>query len=74
MPYLQQLVEGDEPIREFVNNSPSMSRMALPATVEFVRLEWWASSFDDPGEDYNEFKFFVNHGIQPFLVYRQEGY
>ena len=51
------------------------SRLLTPEQLVVTdKVEIWSSSFDDPGPDFNEFRFFKTNESTPFLTKRTEGY
>ena len=70
--YLDETIIGLENIKD--------SSVTCVVEPEFInehkveKVEVWGSSFNDPGDDFNEFRFFKKDSTTPFHTLRLNGY
>ncbi|MFX0200222.1 MAG: hypothetical protein ACFFCW_29230 [Candidatus Hodarchaeota archaeon] len=62
MPYLYTEHQGEEARREAIQKPPKGPGFSEEEVRNIDRLEVWASSFTDPGEDYTDWKLFDDQG------------
>ena len=62
MPYLYTQYQGEEARREAIQKPPKGPGFSEEEIHNIDRLEVWASSFNDPGEDYTDWKLFDAQG------------
>ncbi|MFX0200791.1 MAG: hypothetical protein ACFFCW_32120 [Candidatus Hodarchaeota archaeon] len=62
MPYLYTEYRGEEARREATQKPPQGPGFSEKEIHNIERLEVWASSFTDPGEDYTNWKLFDAQG------------
>jgi hypothetical protein len=62
MPYLYKECEGEEARDQAKEIPPFGPGFGDEETRDVVRLEVWASSFNDPGEDFTDWKLFDAQG------------
>ena len=62
MPYLYTQYQGEEARREAIQKPPIGPGFSEEEVHNIDRLEVWASSFSDPGEDYTDWKLFDAQG------------
>ena len=67
MPYLHTKYEGEEACSQAIQKPPSGPGFSEEEVHEVDRLEVWASSFSDPGEDFTDWKSF---DVSPIRAYR----
>jgi hypothetical protein len=67
MAYLVETLEGEEAARK------AAETCAVQPAEAITKAELWGSSFDDPGPDWCEYRFFDAQGVEINRV-RRPGY